>query len=300
MHKVKHPDWLTIPAPSDKTMSRLKRLLDKSGLHTVCESANCPNVGECFANRTCTFMILGNICTRQCRFCAVEHGHPEPININESAAIAFAAGKLNLKHVVITTVTRDDLPDGGAGQFVATINAIHQKLPEASVEVLISDLKGQLEPLVEIMRSQPDIINHNIETIPRLYKDVRPQASYSRSRQILQWISSKGGGILSKSGLMLGLGETFEEIVNVLYDLREVDCNIVTLGQYLRPSSNHVPIDRYVHPDEFKKLEKIGLEMGFLAVSAGPLVRSSYNASNIYKSILKKADKRGGMNHGHC
>jgi lipoic acid synthetase len=282
MHKIKHPDWLTIPAPSDKTMSRVKRLLDKGGLHTVCESANCPNVGECFANRTCTFMILGNICTRQCRFCAVEHGRPEPINLDEPVAVALMARKLNLKHVVITTVTRDDLPDGGAGQFVATINAIHKELPAASIEVLISDLKGQSEPLIEIMQARPDIINHNIETVPRLYKAVRPQASYSRSLQILKWIGMWGDGIVPKSGLMLGLGETFEEIVNVLYDLRKADCDIVTLGQYLSPSPNHVSIERFVHPDEFKKLEKIGLEMGFLAVSAGPLVRSSYNASHTY------------------
>ena len=299
MNKIKHPDWLTIPAPSDKTMGRLKRLLDKGRLHTVCESANCPNVGECFANRTCTFMILGNICTRQCRFCAVEHGHPEPINFDEPVAIALTARKLNLKHVVITTVTRDDLPDGGAGQFVATINAIHQELPAASIEVLISDLKGQSEPLIEIMQARPDIINHNIETVPRLYKSVRPQASYSRSLQILKWIGMGEGGIVSKSGLMLGLGETFEEIVEVLHDLREADCDIVTLGQYLNPSPKHVPIERFVHPDEFKKLEKIGLEMGFLAVNAGPLVRSSYNASHTYKSIFKKSRRNRSNDNGH-
>lgn len=292
MNKIKHPDWLTIPAPSDKTMGRLKRLLDKGRLHTVCESANCPNVGECFANRTCTFMILGNICTRQCRFCAVEHGRPELINLDEPVAIALTARKLNLKHVIITTVTRDDLPEGGAGQFVATINAIHQELPATSIEVLISDLKGQSEPLIEIMQARPDIINHNIETVPRLYKDVRPQASYSRSLQIIKWIGMWGDGIVSKSGLMLGLGETFEEIVDVFHDLRKADCDIVTLGQYLSPSPKHVPIERFVHPDEFKKLEKIGLEMGFLAVSAGPLVRSSYNASHTYKSILKKKQKK--------
>jgi len=291
MNKLKHPDWLTIPAPSDKTMDRVKRLLDKGGLHTVCESANCPNVGECFANRTCTFMILGNICTRQCRFCAVEHGRPEPINLDEPVSVAITAKKLNLKHVVITTVTRDDLPDGGAGQFVATINAIHKELPAASIEVLISDLKGQSEPLIEIMQARPDIINHNIETVHRLYNAVRPQASYSRSLQIIKWIGMREGGIVSKSGLMLGLGETFEETVDVLHDLREANCDIVTLGQYLSPSPKHVPIERFVHPDEFKKLEKIGLEMGFLAVSAGTLVRSSYNASHTYKSILKKVEE---------
>ena len=288
MQKLRHPDWLTIPAPSDQIMGRLKSMLDKGGLHTVCESANCPNVGECFANHTCTFMILGNICTRQCRFCAVEHGCPAPINLDEPAAIAFTAKKLNLKHVVVTTVTRDDLPDGGTGQFVATINAIHRELPESSIEVLISDLKGQLEPLIEIIQAKPDIISHNIETVPGLYRTVRPQASYSRSLQILKWIRVWGKGLVSKSGLMLGLGETFEEVVDVLHDLREMDCGILTLGQYLSPSQKHLPVERYIHPDEFARLEKIGREMGFLAVSAGPLVRSSYNASHLYKNILKK------------
>lgn len=291
MRNVKHPDWLTLPAPSTEDLGKVKRLLDKGGLHTVCESADCPNIGECFSNRTCTFMILGNVCTRQCRFCAVEHGHPEPINLDEPRAVAVTAGKLNLKHVVITTVTRDDLPDGGAGQFVATIHELHKELPEATIEVLISDLKGRSEPLVEIMQAGPDIINHNIETVPRLYKTVRPQASYAGSLKILKWISTWGRGIVSKSGLMLGLGETFEEIVDVLRDLRTADCNIVTLGQYLSPSPRHLPVKRYVHPDEFKRLEQIGREMGFLAVSAGPLVRSSYNASHIYQGILEKKNK---------
>ena len=291
MRTIKHPDWLKVPAPSEKTMGRVKRLLDRGGLHTVCEGANCPNIGECFASRTCTFMILGNICTRDCRFCAVEHGRPEPINLEEPEAIALTAKQLHLKHVVITTVTRDDLPDGGAGQFVAVIGAIHRELPQASIEVLISDLKGQLEPLVEIMHAGPDIINHNVETVPRLYKAVRPQASYARSLQILQWVSQEGVGITSKSGLMLGLGETFEEIVDVLRDLRKAGCEIVTLGQYLSPSPAHVPVERFVHPDEFKKLEEIGEEMGFLAVNAGPLVRSSYNAAHTYERILQKQTK---------
>lgn len=288
MHKMKHPDWLTVPAPSDKVMDRMKFVLDKERLHTVCESANCPNIGECFANRTCTFMILGDICTRNCRFCAVKHGQPEQINLDEPDAIAHMAEKLGLNHIVITTVTRDDLPDGGAGQFVATIKAIRTVLQEATIEILISDLKGQLEALTEIIQAKPNIINHNIETVPRLYKAIRPQASYSRSLQVLERINLWGKNILSKSGLMLGLGETFEESVEVLHDLRKANCDIVTLGQYLSPSTRHAPIDRFVHPDEFKRLEKIGSEMGFLSVSAGPLVRSSYNASHIYGSILKK------------
>jgi len=269
----------------------MKLSLDKEGLHTVCESANCPNMGECFANRTCTFMILGDTCTRNCRFCAVKHGQPEQINLDEPDAIAQMAAKLGLKHVVITTVTRDDLPDGGAGQFAATIKAIHAVLRKVTIEVLISDLKGQAEALMEIIQAKPNIINHNVETVPRLYKTIRPQASYSRSLQVLERIKLWGDGILSKSGLMLGLGETFEESVEVLHDLRKADCDIVTLGQYLSPSSEHAPIDRFVHPDEFKRIEKLGLEMGFLSVSAGPLVRSSYNASHIYGSILEKSWK---------
>lgn len=288
MNKIKHPEWLSIPAPSEETIDGVKRMLDKCGLHTVCESANCPNIGECFSNRTCTFMILGNICTRKCRFCAVNHGHPRPVNLDEPVAIAHAARELKLKHIVITTVTRDDLPDGGAGQFVATINALHGELPEATVEVLISDLKGQSAPLVEILQSGPNILNHNIETVPRLYKNVRPQALYSRSLDVLRWTSEWGKGIMSKSGLMLGLGETFKEVVKVLHDLRKVNCGIVTVGQYLQPSPKHIPIRRYVPPEEFKKIEEIGMDMGFLAVTAGPLVRSSYNALNTYQKIFGK------------
>ncbi|MDD3249834.1 MAG: lipoyl synthase [Smithellaceae bacterium] len=291
MNRHKHPYWLSIPAPAEGTLDRVKQLLDKGGLHTVCESANCPNIGECFASHTCTFMILGNICTRKCRFCAVEHGHPAPINLDEPVSVANAARELKLKHVVITTVTRDDLPDGGAGQFVATINALHKELPSASIEVLISDLKGQFAPLVEILRSRPDILNHNIETVPRLYKSVRPQASYARSLDILKWTSKWGKGIVPKSGLMLGLGEIFEEVVEVLHDLRKAGCGIVTLGQYLRPSPRHIPVRRYVPPDEFKRLEEIGMDMGFLAVSAGPLVRSSYNALNTYQRIFRRIMK---------
>ena len=287
MNRTKHPEWLSIPAPSSETINRVKNMLDEGGLHTVCESANCPNVGECFANRTCTFMILGNICTRKCRFCAVEHGKPVPIDLEEPYAVAHAARNLNLKHVVITTVTRDDLPDGGAGQFVATIKALQNHLPYATIELLISDLKGQSESLVEILNARPDIINHNVETVPRLYKTVRPLASYHRSLQVLKWVSMWGEGIISKSGLMLGLGETFDEVVNVLHDLLMVDCSIVTIGQYLQPSPKHLPVRRYIPPEEFKRLEEIGLDMGFGAVSAGPLVRSSYNALSVYQRISK-------------
>ncbi len=280
-----HPEWLTVTAPAGETMEEVKQLLDHGGLHAVCESADCPNVAECFARRTCTFMILGNVCTRNCGFCAVEHGYPDDINPREPAEIAHAVRELNLKHVVITTVTRDDLQDGGARQFVAVIRAIREASPRAIIEVLISDLKGRLIPLLDIVKAKPEIINHNMETVPRLYKAVRPQACYGRSLEILQWAKQAGGRIITKSGMMLGLGETTEEVLGVMCDLRQVGCNVLTLGQYLSPSRNHVPVDRFVHPDEFKELERAGLEMGFMAVSAGPLVRSSYNADDVYSRI---------------
>jgi len=285
------PDWLTIPAPADEELNRIKRLLDKGHLHTVCESADCPNIGECFANKICTFMILGNTCTRNCRFCAVEHGRPAEIKLDEPQAVAMTAKQLGMKHVVVTSVTRDDLPDGGAGQFVATIRAIQEELPEATVEVLIPDFKGSMESLLEVIRAEPDVINHNIETVPRLYALVRSQAVYSRSLEILKRVSELGNGIYSKSGLMLGLGETKEEVIHVMKDLRAAGCQILTLGQYLRPSPEHFPVAEFVHPDEFKKLEKTALKMGFLEVSAGPLVRSSYNAAQTFDNIKQRKKK---------
>ncbi|BCS95753.1 lipoyl synthase [Desulfoluna limicola] len=300
MCQLEYPEWLSVSAPPEGAVEAMKQTLDKSGLHTVCESADCPNIGECFAKRTCTFMILGDICTRNCRFCAVKHGAPGPINLDEPESVARTAKALGVKHVVVTTVTRDDLPDGGASQFVATIQAIRKILPKAVIEVLISDFKGQREPLAEILEAGPDIINHNVETVPRLYRDIRPQATFSRSLQVLEWVHGSGKQVLSKSGLMLGLGETFDEVVNVLQELRRVSCDMVTLGQYLAPSREHAPIAHFVSPDEFAKLEEIGMDMGFRAVSAGPLVRSSYNASHIYMEILNHTAQTGERDHGSC
>ncbi len=294
----KKPDWLVVPAPSGEELNRMKKLLDEGALHTVCENADCPNIGECFSKRTCTFMILGDICTRNCRFCAVKHGFPKEINLDEPHSIALTAKQLGLKHVVVTSVTRDDLPDKGAGQFKATIRAIKDELPEVTVEVLIPDFKGSLESLLEVIRAKPDVINHNVETVPRLYPTARPQAKYSRSIELLRRVSELGNGICSKSGLMLGLGEIRGEVLQVMEDLREAGCEVLTLGQYLQPSSQHLPVVEYIHPDEFEELEKIGFKMGFLEINAGPLVRSSYNAARIFENVRQRKAERGDKN-GH-
>ncbi len=288
---MEKPDWLTLPAPSAEKLDEMKKLLEKGCLHTVCESADCPNIGECFANHTCTFMILGDICTRNCRFCAVQHGRPHPVDMDEPKQLTAAVKKLGLKHVVITTVTRDDLPDGGAGQFVAVLRALHQEAPEVSVEVLISDLKGSAESLAEIITAKPDVINHNVETVPRLYPMARPQARYFRSLELLHRVNRSNPEIITKSGLMLGLGESKEEVIQVMQDLIEAGCQVLTLGQYLRPSLEHLPVVRYIEPEEFQSLQKIGEEMGFRAVSSGPLVRSSYNAGKVFQYLSNKKRK---------
>lgn len=282
------PDWLTLKVPAPESLERMKKMLDAGRLHTVCEGADCPNIGECFGSKTCTFMILGNICTRNCRFCAVSHGKPLALDPDEPQAVALTSKQLGLKHVVVTSVTRDDLEDGGASQFAATIKAIRRELPETTVEVLIPDFNGSKEALQIVIEALPDVINHNTETVPRLYAAVRPQAQYERSLQLLQRVSTAGSGIISKSGLMLGLGETLDEVMAVMEDLHSVGCQILTLGQYLQPSEEHVPIVAYIHPDTFQMLEKKGYEMGFLEVNAGPLVRSSYHAARTFDKIRKQ------------
>jgi lipoic acid synthetase len=293
------PEWLTLQAPNAEVLDKIKQLLDKSSLHTVCEDAVCPNVGECFASKTCTFMILGNICTRHCSFCAVGHGRPQALDPAEPQSVAAAARELGLKHVVVTSVTRDDLADGGASHFAATIRAIHQELPFATVEVLIPDFQGRTDLLDRVTAAGPDVINHNIETIPRLYSSVRPQALYSRSLALLRSVHESGKDILSKSGLMLGLGETESEVIAAMEDLRAAQCDILTLGQYLSPSPAHHPVFEYVHPDAFKKMEKIGYDLGFLEVNAGPLVRSSYHADGIFSGTRANKIRKGKRkNHG--
>ncbi|MCX5820523.1 MAG: lipoyl synthase [Deltaproteobacteria bacterium] len=296
---MKRPDWLTVQAPDAEALDQMKRLLDAGRLHTVCEDADCPNIGECFAGKTCTFMILGNVCTRNCRFCAVVHGRPSVVDSDEPQAVASAARHLGLKHVVVTSVTRDDLADGGAGHFAATIGAVHDEMPEATIEVLIPDFLGNIDSLHRVIDAEPDVINHNVETVPRSYPSVRPQALYSRSLALLQEVREFGSGILSKSGLMLGLGETEREVIEVMEDLRAVHCDILTLGQYLSPSPVHHPVVEYIHPDTFKSLEKIGYDMGFMEVHAGPLVRSSYHADRIFSRIGATKTRKGGQtNHG--
>lgn len=284
---MKRPDWLVVPAPKAQDMDRIQELLNKGRLHTVCESAQCPNIGECFAHKTCTFMILGDVCTRNCSFCAVQHGRPQAPDPDEPRFVAESAKQLGLQYVVVTSVTRDDLPDGGAGQFASTIRAVKTAIPSAEVEVLIPDFQGDPDPLRTVMRAGPSIINHNIETVPRLYPEVRPQAVYERSLELLRNVaaSAERKGIVTKSGLMLGLGEPHEEVVLAMKDLLAAGCGILTLGQYLRPSPRHLPIKEYVHPDEFDRLRRIGRDLGFQKVVAGPLVRSSYHAAQSFSEL---------------
>ncbi|HWR05885.1 lipoyl synthase [Sporomusa sp.] len=281
------PPWLTLPVPEESALNRMKALLDQGRLHTVCESADCPNIGECFGNKTCTFMILGNHCTRNCRFCAVNHGLPEAVDCNEPHMLAATAKQLGLKHVVITSVTRDDLADGGAGQFAAAIGAVRAQLPKAGIEVLIPDFKGNREALQTVLQAKPNILNHNIETVPRLYPVVRPQAVYSRSLELINRTSQAGAGILPKSGLMLGLGEEIAEVVEVMKDLHHCGCKMLTLGQYLSPSPDHLPVVEYIHPDVFTWLAQKAQKIGFSQVSAGPLVRSSYHAGYSFAELAQ-------------
>jgi lipoic acid synthetase len=257
----------------------VRGLLGRLRLHTVCQSAHCPNLCECFASGTATFLILGNVCTRHCRFCAVAAGEPQPLEADEPDRVAQAAATLGLRHVVVTSVTRDDLPDGGSGQFAATIAAIHAAC-EATVEVLTPDFQGRADLVARVLAAGPEVFNHNVETVPRLYPAVRPEADYRRSLDVLR-LAHEHGGPLTKSGLMLGLGETRAEVLAVLRDLRAAGCEALTLGQYLRPSAGHLPVDRFVTPSEFGRYERDATELGFLGVAAGPFVRSSYHAEGL-------------------
>ncbi len=277
------PEWLKKRISSGSSYDKVINLLKGSCLHTVCEEANCPNLGECFSRGTATFMIMGNRCTRNCTFCAVTHDKPEPLDRNEPDSVASAVKKLGLKYTVVTSVTRDDLPDGGASHFAATIRTIRQQNPLTAVEVLIPDFQGSREALKTVLEACPDILNHNVETVPRLYKQVRPQADYRQSLNVLLQAHGDRGKQATKSGIMLGLGEEPEEVLTVLKDLLEAGCRNLTIGQYLAPSSKHHQVHRYIHPDEFAKWEATAYELGFDAVASGPFVRSSYNASEMFK-----------------
>ena len=278
--KLDRPGWLRAPAPVGDNYHDLKELIGRLRLHTVCESAACPNVGECWNQRTATFMILGNVCTRRCGFCAVQKGAPLPVDYDEPARVAEAVEAMGLKFAVITSVNRDDREDGGAELFAMVIRAIRARVAGCGVEVLIPDFQGNLEAVETVMAERPEVLNHNTETVPRLYRQVRLGARYERSLAVLQHAKRVAPGTPVKSGLMLGLGETAEEVLQVMRDLRAHDVDILTIGQYLRPSPKHLPIVRYVTPAEFADFKRAGYEMGFGHVESGPLVRSSYHASD--------------------
>ncbi len=271
------PEWLKARVPGGETYTMLRNLIDSRGLHTVCQEARCPNMGECWNSGTATFMILGDTCTRSCGFCAVKTGRAEFLDKDEPRRVGEAVATMKLRHAVITSVNRDELFDGGAQIFAETIREIRGRVPGCRIEVLIPDFQGSEAALNIVLDAQPDILNHNTETVPRLYKTVRPQAHFNRSLELL--FRAKEKGFLTKSGLMVGLGETMEEVIDTMSDLREVQCDILTIGQYLQPTKLHLPVERYVHPDEFAKLKRTGLEMGFRYVESGPLVRSSYHAA---------------------
>lgn len=284
---IRKPDWLKVKFPAGANYARIDRYHRLNGLNSVCRSAACPNQGECWSQGTATFMILGNTCSRHCRFCNVASGKLDPPDPQEPAKVAKAIFELELNHAVITTVTRDDLADGGASQFVDLIREIRKLTSECRIELLISDLQGNREALASIVAEKPDILGHNVETVPRLYSQVRPEAEYQRTLSLLANIHQLDPVIVTKSGLMLGMGETEEEVLQVMADLRKHDCQLLTLGQYLAPTRNHFPVQRYVPPQEFSDFAEKGLALGFAHVEAGPLVRSSYHAEEQYDASKK-------------
>ena len=276
---LRKPAWIRARSPAGPEIQRLKRVLRDKGLHTVCEEASCPNLGECFGHGTATFMIMGDICTRRCPFCDVAHGRPGALDAQEPTHLAETIGAMGLHYVVVTSVDRDDLRDGGAAHFVACIQAIRAQNPLTRIEVLVPDFRGRMERALEILQqAPPEVFNHNLETVPRLYRKVRPGSDYDWSLQLLKRFRQQHAGVPSKSGLMLGLGETPEEVLQVMRDLRDHDVDMLTLGQYLQPSRHHLAVERFVHPDEFERLRVAGEAMGFSQVASGPMVRSSYHA----------------------
>jgi len=281
------PVWLRRKLPDQAILQKMRTLLRRHGLNTVCEGALCPNQGECFGQGTATFLILGRTCTRNCTFCAIpSEDRPPAPDLQEPERVAMAAAELELKHVIITSVTRDDLEDGGASHFASTVKALKRNNPKIVVEILIPDFQGSRAALQIVVESDPDIINHNLETVSRLYPEVRPQAVYSRSIDLLKRVKGINPEKITKSGLMLGLGEEQEEVLQVMADLRAASCDLFTLGQYLQPSGRHHPVVRYVPPEEFEELRQQGEKMGFKAVFSAPLVRSSFHAAEVFKKIV--------------
>lgn len=282
------PKWIKAQAPTSPEVKRLKQILRDNKLHTVCEEAACPNLGECFSHGTATFMIMGDICTRRCPFCDVSHGKPLPLDENEPENMAQTIAAMGLRYVVITSVDRDDLRDGGAAHFVSCIQRTRELSPQIHIEILTPDFRGRMEIALTILKSAPpDVFNHNLETVPRLYKQSRPGADYQYSLTLIKEFKQLFPHIPSKSGLMLGLGETNEEVIETLKDLRAHDCDMLTLGQYLQPSRHHLPVDRFVTPDEFAELAEIAKQLGFSQVASGPMVRSSYHADQQAAAVLE-------------
>lgn len=280
------PDWLKVRLPRPETVAEVERMMREAKLHTVCESARCPNLPDCWSRRTATFMILGDTCTRACGFCAIRVGRPLSIDPEEPENVAKVAEKLGLRHVVVTSVARDDLADEGSTQFAKTIEAIRKRMPLTIVEVLTPDFKAKRWCIKTVTDAKPEIFNHNIETVRRLQRIVRPQAKYERSLKVLETVKELDPTIYTKSGIMLGLGETDEEIIQTLEDLRSVGVDAVTIGQYLRPTQRHLPVHTFVHPNKFRELQRIGEELGFLFVASAPLVRSSYNAIHFSEKVM--------------
>ena len=280
------PEWLTIRLPRRQEIGEVEGLMRRAGLVTVCEEARCPNLGECWSKKTATFMILGDTCTRSCRFCAVKTGKGGPLDPDEPRKVAESARALGLKHTVVTSVNRDELPDGGSHHFAETIGWLRALLPDTIIEVLTPDFLGNKANVQTVIDAKPHVFNHNIETVPRLYRQVRPQARYTRSLQLLQFVKAQDPEIYTKSGLMVGLGETKAEVVALLEDLKAHDVDAVTIGQYLKPSKKHLDVVEYVHPDVFAEYKEIGEAMGFLFVASGPFIRSSYNAKEFSDRFL--------------
>ena len=284
---LKKPEWIRVRAPSSPRFYEIKKILREHHLHTVCEEASCPNIGECFGKGTATFMILGDLCTRRCPFCDVGHGRPLPLDPDEPLNLAKTIAALALKYVVITSVDRDDLRDGGAQHFVDCIRAVRERSPATQIEVLVPDFRGRLERALEILtNAPPDVMNHNLESVPRLYKQVRPGSDYAHSLRLLQEFKARVPGVPTKSGLMVGLGETDDEILAVMRDMRAHGIDMLTLGQYLQPSAGHLPVLRFVHPDAFASFERAAYAMGFRHAAVGALVRSSYHADKQAEDVL--------------
>jgi lipoic acid synthetase len=282
---VQKPKWLRRRLPTGSDYEKIKGMIRGDRLHTVCQEAKCPNMWECFSQKTATFLILGSRCTRDCGFCSVLPGPSEPPDPGEPVRVAGVAHQMGLKYVVVTSVTRDDVSDGGASLFAQTIIEIRNRMADACVEVLIPDFQGNKAALNTVLKARPDVLNHNIETVPRLYPRVRPQAEYQRSLDILQWASEYDSALPTKSGLMLGLGEEKKEVENTLEDLRQANCRILTLGQYLQPSKNHLPVERFIPPEEFDEWRNKAIKIGFTEVASGPFVRSSYHAKELYREV---------------